>query len=289
MNALIFGANGQDGYYLNELCQAQGINSMGIARSGDFIRGDVSDYELVQQLIKEYNPEYIFHLAAKSTTRHDAMFENHGTICTGTLNILESVYRHCPRSKVFITGSGLQFYNDGTPISEDSPFEANSAYAIARIQSVYAARYYRTLGIRTYVGYLFHHESSLRKPHHVSQKVVQAAKRIVHGSEEKLCMGDISVEKEWTFAGDVARGIMILMQQDNVFETVIGSGKTYTIQDWIEICFSMLGLDWRIYVDQTENFQPEYKRLVSNPSLIQSLDWQPRISLQELAAKMIHN
>ncbi|MFM6402748.1 MAG: GDP-mannose 4,6-dehydratase, partial [Planktothrix sp.] len=117
--------------------------------------------------------------------------------------------------------------------------------------------------------------------------VVQAAKRIVHGSEEKLCMGDISVEKEWTFAGDVARGIMILMQQDNIFETVIGSGKTYTIQDWIEICFSMLGLDWRIYVDQTENFQPEYKRLVSNPSLIQSLDWQPRISLQELAAKMI--
>ena len=289
MNALIFGANGQDGYYLNELCQAQGIISIGISRSGDFIHGDVSDSGQVEQLIKEYKPKYVFHLAAKSTTRHDAMFENHGTICTGTLNILESVYRHCPNSKVFITGSGVQFYNDGTPISEDSPFEASSAYAVARIHSVYAARYYRTLGVKTYVGYLFHHESSLRKSHHVSQKVVQSAKRIVQGSDEKLCMGDISVEKEWTFAGDVARGIMTLIEQDNIFEAVIGSGKTYTIQDWIEICFSMLGLDWQSYVDQTENFQPEYNRLVSNPALMQSLNWQPKISLQELAAKMIHN
>jgi GDPmannose 4,6-dehydratase len=289
VNVIIFGANGQDGYYLNELYQAQGVISIGVSRSGDFIHGDVSDYGQVGQLIKEYKPTYIFHLAAKSTTRHDAMFENHGTISTGTLNILESVYRHSPDSKVFITGSGVQFYNDGTPISEDTPFEASSPYALARIQSVYAARYYRTLGVKTYVGYLFHHESFLRKPHHVSQKVVQAAKRIVSGSDEKLCMGDISVEKEWTFAGDVARGIMTLMEQDNVFEAVIGSGKTHTIQDWIEICFSMLGLDWRMYVDKIETFQPEYKRLVSNPALIQSLDWQPRISLQELAAIMIHN
>jgi len=149
VNALIFGANGQDGYYLKNLCQAQGIISIGISRSGDFIHGDVSDCGQVEQLIKKYKPKYVFHLAAKSTTRHDAMFENHGTICTGTLNILESVYRHCPNSK--------------------------------------------------------------------------------------------------------------------------------------------LGLDWRKYVIQTDNFQPEYKRLVSNPTLIQSLDWQPRISLQELAANMIHN
>ena len=61
------------------------------------------------------------------------------------LNILEAVKRHCPESKVFITGSGVQFENKGVPISETDNFEANSPYAIARIQSVYAARYYRKL------------------------------------------------------------------------------------------------------------------------------------------------
>ena len=287
MNALIFGANGQDGYYLSELCKAKGIKPLGISRSQNWIRGDVSNYEQVEQFIKEHKPTYIFHLAAKSTTRHDALFENHAAISTGTLNILEAVYKHSPNSKVFITGSGVQFYNDGNPISEDNAFEASSAYAVARIQSVYAARYYKTLGIQTYVGYLFHHESPLRKPNHVSQKVVIAAKRIVQGADEKLQIGDISVEKEWTFAGDVAQGIMTLVEQENVFEAVIGSGKTHTIKDWIEVCFSILGLDWKRYVEQTENFQTEYKRLVSNPALMHSLHWQPNIDLRQLAAMMI--
>lgn len=287
MNALIFGANGQDGFYLNESCKAKGIKSISLSRSGDWIRGDVSNYEQVEQFIKEYKPTYVFHLAAKSTTRHDALFENHAAISTGTLNILEAAYKHSPNSKVFITGSGVQFYNDGNPISEDTPFEASSTYAIARIQSVYAARYYRSLGIKAYVGYLFHHESPLRKPSHVSQKVVLAAKRIVEGSDEKLQIGDISVEKEWTFAGDVAQGIMTLVEQENVFEAVIGSGKIHTIKDWIEVCFSILGLDWTRYVEQTENFQTEYKRLVSNPALMHSLHWRPNIDLQQLAAMMI--
>lgn len=288
MNALIFGANGQDGYYLNALCKEKGITSIGISRSGDWIHGDVSNYEQVEQLIKKYKPTYIFHLAANSTTRHDALFQNHAVISTGTLNILESVYRHSRGSKVFITGSGLQFFNEGNPISEDSPFEASSPYAIARIQSVYAARYYRSLNVKTYVGYLFNHDSPLRKPNHVSQKIVLAAKRIVQGAEDKLYIGDLAVEKEWTFAGDIALGIMMLVKQDNVFEAVIGSGKAYSIQDWIEVCFSMLGLDWRISVERTENFYPEYKRLVSNPTLMHTLHWQPNIGLQELAAMMIH-
>jgi GDPmannose 4,6-dehydratase len=287
VKALIFGANGQDGYYLNELCKTKGIKPIGLSRSGDWIHADVSNYEQVAGFIKEHKPTYIFHLAAKSTTRHDAVFENHGAISTGTLNILEAVYKYSPTSKVFITGSGVQFYNDGNPISEETPFEAISTYAIARIQSVYAARYYRSIGIKAYVGYLFHHESPLRKPNHVSQKVVIAAKRIADGSDEKLQMGDISVEKEWTFAGDVARGIMTLVEQDKVFEAVIGSGKTYTIKDWIEVCFSILGLDWTRYVEQADNFQTEYKRLVSNPTLMQSLNWQPNVDLRQLAEMMI--
>ena len=44
-----------------------------------------SCYDQVEQLIKEYHPTFIFHLAAKSTTQHNAIFENHETISTGTL------------------------------------------------------------------------------------------------------------------------------------------------------------------------------------------------------------
>jgi len=287
MNALIFGANGQDGHYLSEVCKERGISPIGVSRSGDWIPADVSSYEQVRELIKKYAPSYIFHLAARSTTRHDALFENHETISTGTLNILESVKIHCPRAKVFIVGSGLQFVNTGKPISERDPFDASSPYAVARIQSVYAARYYRSLGLRVYVGYLFHHESPLRQPNHVSRKIALAAQRIAAGSNEKLELGDITVEKEWTFAGDVAEAMLTLVRQDAVFEATIGTGTAYSIKDWLEQCFGVIGKEWRDAVRLQEDFVAEYPRLVSDPATIRSLGWSPKVGFPELARMMM--
>ena len=288
--ALVFGASGQDGYYISELCMQKSLIPVRVSRKCSTLIdevGDVSNLETVVKLIRKYRPTYIFHLAANSTTRHDAMFENHHTISTGTLNILETVYKELPTAKVFITGSGLQFKNTQKPISEDDEFEALSAYAVARIQSVYAARYYRTLGVNAYVGYLFHHESPLRKSHHVSKIIADAAKKVAAGSREKIEIGSLSVEKEWTFAGDVAAGIMSLVEQDQVFEAVIGSGETHTIAEWAAACFEEVGKDWKEYVVEKKNFEPEYKKLVSNPKTIFSLGWRPKVGFKKLAQLMI--
>ena len=287
MNALIFGANGQDGYYLDELCKLKGIEPMGVARSGHGITGNVSQYDQVEQLIKQYQPTYIFHLAANSTTRHDALFENHEAISTGTLNILEAVKRHSSDSKVFITGSGVQFKNTGIPISENDEFEANSPYSVARIHSVYAARYYRSLGIRAYVGYLFHHESPHRKASHVSKMVATAAQRIDAGSSEVLEIGDISVRKEWTYARDVMQGAITLLDQDEVFEATIGSGIAYSIEDWLEQCFTLTGRDWHDHVKLRPGFVSEYKQLVSNPETINAVGWHSSTTLADLARMMM--
>jgi GDPmannose 4,6-dehydratase len=287
VKALFFGANGQDGYYLNALCETQGVEPIGVSRSGDWIRGDVASWEDVEALVAQHKPEFVFHLAANSTTRHSALFENHATICTGALNILEAVKTHCPTSKVFLSGSGVQFHNEGSPISERDPFEASSPYSLARIHSVYAARYYRSLGLKTYVGYFFHHDSPLRKEHHVSQMIAQAARRIGAGSSEILEMGDVSVQKEWTFAGDVAQGMWTLVNQDEVFEATIGSGIAYSIEEWLEECFSLVGKQWKEHVRLRNNFTPEYNRLVSDSSTMRSLGWEPRVSLADLARMMV--
>jgi GDPmannose 4,6-dehydratase len=286
MNALIFGANGQDGHYLSEICKKNGIMPIGISRSDAMIRADVSSYTQVEELMKQYMPRYIFHLAANSTTRHEALFDNHQTISTGTLNILEMVKRHCPRAKVFLTGSGLQFVNTGKPITESDPFEATSPYAVARIQSVYAGRYFRSLGIAVYVGYLFHHESPFRQPNHISKLIALAAQRIASGYNQQIELGDISVEKEWTFAGDVAQAIFTLISQDVIFEATIGSGTTYSIRDWLDQCFGLIGKNWHDHIVIRKGFVPEYKRLVSNPTTIRSLGWSTKIGFTELA-KMI--
>ena len=289
MNALIFGARGQDGQYLTELLLSLRIEVIGITRSASNIFIDVSNYSFVESLIKRTKPDFIFHFAANSTTKHDALFENHLAISTGTLNILESVYKYSKATKVFISGSGLQFVNKGIPISEIDPFEARDPYCVARIQSVYAARYFRSLGLQVYVGYFFHHDSPLRSERHLNMRIAKAARRIKEGSGEYIQIGNLDVIKEFNYAGDFMNAIWMLINQDEYFEIVVGSGKGYRIKEWISICFDLVNLDWTKYVRIDDSFTPDFISLVCNPALLNSIGWTPQLDITDLAQKMMES
>jgi len=137
------------------------------------------------------------------------------------------------------------------------------------------------------VGYLFHHESPLRKPNHLCKKIAELAKRVGEGSNGQITLGDISVRKEVGFAGDIVAGIWTLVKQDRIFEATIGTGKAYSIQEWIEICFSKVGSDWRNHIIlRSDGFIPEYPLLVSDPTTIHSLGWGPAVDIHTLADMM---
>jgi GDPmannose 4,6-dehydratase len=289
MKAIIFGVSGQDGQYLASLLQNQGLTIIGVDRSGLNRTVDISDLATVSAFIKEIQPDFIFHFAADSTSRHEAWQHNHNTISTGSLNILESVYRYCIHAKIFLSGSGLQFVNTAAPIKETDPFEASSMYAVSRIHSTYAARYYRKLGVRAYVGYFFNHDSPLRSERHINKLITSTVTRIASGSNEILEIGDMSVKKEFGFAGDIVKAVWQLVNQEEIFEATIGTGLAHSIEEWIAFCFEMKGLDWRNHVREKAGFKSEYKILVSDPSLIIQLGWNPTVSMHELAELMLEN
>jgi GDPmannose 4,6-dehydratase len=290
MKAIIFGVSGQDGQYMRALCERNGTEVVGISRSsGNWKIGSVENYLFVESIIGEYKPDLIFHLAANSTTKHEALFENHSSISTGTLNILEAAWKKSPQSKIFITGSGVQFRNSGRPIHETDPFEARDPYSVSRIHSVYAARYYRSLGLKTYVGYLFHHESELRKLNHVSMMIARAAAQLKLGKAINLQIGDSSVAKEWGYAGDIVKGIFTLVSQDKIFEACIGTGLAYTIENWLEQCFQLVGANWKDHVTIKSSFKPEYQKLVSDPSTVKSLNWKPECSFSDLSKMLVES
>lgn len=284
---VIFGAGGQDGPYVAAACRRCGAEVHGYSRSTS-PACDISRYAAVEAIIRDNRPDYVFQLAADSRTSHDALFSNHEAIAGGTVNILEAAHRHAPHARVLLAGSGLQFANKGLPINENAPFDAGSPYAAARIYATYLARYYREkIGLATYVAYLFHHESPARTARHTSKMIALAAARAALGGEGKIVLGDLFVEKEWTFAGDIAEGMVQLILQDRSFEAVIGSGEGHTIRDWTEACYASVGLDWRTYVSTRSDFVAEYPRLISDPGTIRALGWQPSVGFADLARMMV--
>lgn len=286
--AIIFGSSGQDGQYLQDLLAAENITVIAVSTRDSIIVGSVGDYSFVSELIKTHQPEFIFHLAAKSSTRHDLILDNHEAIVSGTVYILEAVKKYSPHTKCFLSGSGLQFVNEDKPIKETDAFDPNSAYSLNRIQSVQAARYYRGLGIQAYVGYFFNHDSVLRPENHMAKRIITAVKKIAKGSKEKILIGDLHARKEWGFAGDMVKAIWTLVNQDKQYEATIGTGMAYSILDWINKCFSFINENSAEYIVKDDNFQSPYKILVSNPETIFSLGWQPQVEFEQLA-KMLYN
>jgi len=289
MKAIIFGIKGQDGYFLSKLLKEKKVEVIGISTTGNnCIIGDVSDFDFVKKIIKEHQPDYIFDFAAISSTSHEVIFENYKTIENGTINILEGVRLYSPKTRVFLSGSALQFKNSGKPINEKTPFEASSAYSASRIASTYMARYYRKkFRIKVYIGYFFNHDSILRTEQHINKKISEAIKRIDSGSTEKIEIGDLNVKKEFNFAGDIVEAIWLLVNQEHLLEVVIGSGKAYSIKKYIIDLFKIINKDWKKYVVIKEEFKSEYRVLVSDPKLIKSLGWKPKTSFSQIIHIML--
>ena len=288
MKALIFGITGQDGFYLRKLLTENGVAVIGAARSGGDVQLDVSDRRSVENLIRETQPDYVFHLAAESSTAHQYLWENHHAIADGTIAILDAVDRHHRDCRVLLAGSGLQLKNDSLPIDENAAVDYSSPYAVCRNYSLNFGRYFRQRGLSVYFAYLFNHDSPLRTSRHLNMKIAQAAAAAAAGSSEKLHIGDPAAEKEFNFAGDIVSALWKLIRQDEVTEAVAGSGLAYPISRWLQLCYEYVGLNWTDWVVSAPDYRSPYRRLVSNPARLKSLGWHPEIGIEELAAMMMN-
>ena len=114
-----------------------------------------------------------------------------------------------------------------------------------------------------------------------------AVKRIAAGSTEKIEIGNTSVQKEFNFAGDIMQAVWVLVNQNQIYETVIGSGKAHSIQQWAATCFKLINKNPDDFIVENDAFTPEYKILYSDPTLIFSLGYTPQMDMPQLAKLMI--
>ena len=81
-----------------------------------------------------------------------------------------------------------------------------------------------------------------------------------------------------------------MLQQDEPEDFVIASGESHTVQEFVELAFEQVGLDWRRHVEvDPRYFRPaEVASLCGDPSKAEhQLGWKARTSFEELVALMV--
>jgi GDPmannose 4,6-dehydratase len=269
--AIIIGASGQDGHYLGEILGRRDYKVYKTHRTKNIgHKLDIGNFKEVKRFISKIKPNLIFNFAAKSDTSHEASQENAKTIVVGTVNLLEACFQLQSKAKIFIAGSGLQFKNRNKPIKKQDPLCFASAYACARNASLFYARYYRSLGLKIYYGFLFNHESQFRSSFHLTQRLWRDALRLKSGEIKRIEIIDDLVVKEWSHAQSTCEKIYEFILSHKPSEEIIGSGLGYSIKQFVVKILSTNKYRHRGKLFKRIGQKAAYKSMVSCPGKLRT-------------------
>ncbi len=309
--ALILGVSGQDGAYLAKLLLGKGYRVAGSSRDAQMssfanlarlgIRDQVqtesvssTDFRSVLQVLKKVEPDEIYNLAGQSSVglSFSQPMETYESISVGTLNLLEAIRMLELPVRFYSAGSSECFGNtDGARATEETPFRPRSPYAVAKAAAFWQlANYREAYDLYACTGLLFNHESPIRPVRFVTQKIVHEACRIKAGLQDKMKLGNISVNRDWGWAPEYVEAMWLMMQQEKAEDFIIATGKTYSLQDMVETVFSILDLDWKEYVELNPDLlrPTDIKTSLADPSKAEKeLGWKAQYSMKEVAGMMV--
>ena len=210
----------------------------------------------------------------------------------GVLRLLEAVRLYCPRARFYQASTSEMFgMAPETPQRESTPFHPRSPYGVAKVFAHHLTVNYReSYGLFACSGILFNHEGPRRGPEFVTRKITQAVARIKLGLASELGLGNLSARRDWGYAGDFVRAMWLMLQQDKADDFVIGTGENHSVEDFVQVAFAHVGLDWRKYVvSDPRMIRPaEVDSLTADSTKARRvLGWRPEVSFEELVRMMV--
>lgn len=307
--ALITGITGQDGSYLAELLLSKGYQVAGtvrrtsspccerIAHIVDRIslhQADLTDQTSLVNLIETIEPDEIYNLAAQSfvpTSWNQPLLTGDVT-GLGVTRLIEAIRHVNPKIRLYQASSSEMFGKVvETPQRETTPFYPRSPYGAAKAYGHYITVNYReSYGMFACSGILFNHESPRRGLEFVTRKITHSVAKISLGLEKELRLGNLQARRDWGFSGDYVRAMWLMLQQDQPDDYVVGTGQTHTVQEFVDVAFRRVGLDWRNHVVVDPKFlrPAEVDLLLADYTKARTrLGWRPDVAFEDLVTMMV--
>jgi GDPmannose 4,6-dehydratase len=307
--AVITGITGQDGSYLAEFLLARGYRVVGMVRRAstenfqriehvrdriELYQADLLDQSSLADVLAQVRPDEVYNLAAMSfvpTSWQQPVLTAEFT-AVGVTRLLDALRHRCPTARFYQASSSEMFGKvREVPQTEATPFHPRSPYGVAKVYGHHLTVNYReSYGMFACSGILFNHESPRRGLEFVTRKISDGVARIKLGLTQELRLGNLQAKRDWGFAGDYVRAMWLMLQQDEPDDYVVGTGETHSVQEFVEIAFGQVDLDWRehVIIDPKFHRPAEVDLLLSGPAKARRvLGWEPQVDFDRLVRMMV--
>ncbi len=250
MRALITGVGGFVGRHLLQHLRDEGDDVCGVGRSDAvltldgtrIVQTDLSDRDAVERLVRETQPEAVYHLAAQSSPA-ESVANPWGTICNNLhsqLNVFEALLSVGLRPRALVVGSSDEYGQvrpEDVPTDEDAPLRPITPYAVSKVgQDMMGFQYFAQHGIAAVRVRPFNHTG----PGHDARFVIpsfarQLAEIEVGLREPVLRVGNLNVARDFTDARDMVRAYRLALVEGvpgDVYN--IGSGRAVLLSEMVD-------------------------------------------------------
>ncbi len=312
--AFITGITGQDGQHLAEFLHAKGYEVFGLVKGQNNPRmvqmreefpyiqpvpGDLADLPSLIKAVEYAQPDEVYNLGAISFV---AMSFNQAELTAnitglGVLRVLEAI-----RMVGGATNNPIRLYQASssemfgkvreTPQTERTPFHPRSPYGCAKVFGHdIVVNYRESYDLFACSGILFNHEGPRRGLEFVTRKVTNSVARIKLGLQKEIALGNLESKRDWGYAGDYVKAMWLMLQRDQPDDYVIATGKTYSIEELVQLSFAEVGIEnWRDYVRQDPKFfrPAEVDLLIGDSTKARTeLGWEPEVDFPTLIKMMV--
>jgi len=293
-------------YFVNFLCnQEKNIEIMGLDIFEDcpincekfkYKKVDMRDRSLLKQVLAEFKPDYILHLASISSVSRswEIPVESFNNNTNLFLNLLESVRELGLESKILSVGSSEEYGNylqQEMPLQETYQLRPNSPYAVARVSQELLSRLYaESYGLNVVMTRSFNHIGPEQKDLFVISSFVKQIVEISKNPKNNILnTGDIDVVRDFLDVRDVVKAYYKIFLDGKTGEIYnVCSGVGLKIRDVVEILAQKLKVDIEIKNDITRVRPTDINMVIGDNTKIKSeLGWLPEFDLNQTLDDMI--
>lgn len=200
----------------------------------------------VERILKEENPDKIFHLAGQSMVSKSWQ-DPEGTLMNNIiteLNIFEALRKLKLNPVIQIAGSSEEYgliYESELPVKENNSLRPLSPYGVSKVsQDVLACQYYRSYGLKTVITRAFNHEGPRRGEQFVISNFAKQIAEIEKGRKDQIIyVGNLEAKRDYSDVRDIVRAYWLATEKCNFGEPYnICSGKLFSVKSVLDILLS---------------------------------------------------